>query len=152
MSETIEKLAKHMNVSDKQLEFLRLYEETLDFKGSAVNAGLKPANVTRSIKNNTPFAKLFQRLAQELDKDPRFNRTGAIGMLMELKERAKDADKLELEFKIIQEINKMIDGNIAATNKTIKKIKYNVKGVIDLTKPHEEPKTIDIPHQDITNE
>lgn len=151
MSEKIEKLAKYMNVSDKQVEFLRLYEETLDLKGSAEAVGLKPANVMRSLKNNTPFAKLFQQLAIELDKDPRFNRTGAIGMLMELKERAKEADKLELEFKILQEINKMIDGNIAATKKTINKVNYDVKGVIDLTKPFNEPKTIDIQHSEVDN-
>ena len=152
MSDTIEKLAKYMNVSDKQLEFLRLYEETLDFNGAAAEVGLKPSNLVRSIKKDTPFAKLFQKLAQEIDKDPRFNRTGAISMLLDLKERAKESEKLELELKIIQEINKMIDGNIAATKKTINKVNYDVKGIIDLTKPHKEPETIDVSYKDITNE
>lgn len=152
MNEKIEKLAKHMNVSAKQLKFLELYEETLDFKGSAIKAGLTHANVKRSIKSNTPFAKLYFKLAQELDKDPRFNRTGAIAMLVDLKKRAQAEGKLELELKIIQEINKMIDGNIAATKKTINKVNYDVKGIIDLTKPHEEPKTIDVPYKEVIDE
>jgi hypothetical protein len=145
----VEKLGKYMQIKPKYLKFLEYYESSLDFNGSAKRAGIEPANVMKSIQNNTHFGKLYTQLMELIDKDPRVNKVGSIHMLLDLKERAKEAGKCELELKIIQEINKMIAGNIAATRKEVKTETYNVKGVIDLTKPKKEPKTIDIPHESI---
>jgi hypothetical protein len=145
----VEKLGKYMQVKPKYLKFLEYYESSLDFNGSAKKAGLTPANVMKSIQNNTHFGKLYNQLMELIDKDPRVNKVGSIHMLLDLKERAKEAGKCDLELKVIQEINKMISGNIAATRKEVKTETYNVKGVIDLTRPKKEPKTIDIQHEDI---
>jgi len=148
--EEVSGLAKHMNVSDKQYAFLESYEECLNVQQAAKESGMIPNNIYRDLRRNTAFAKLFKKLSDNLEADPRFNRIGSISMLMDLKKRAADEGKYDLEFKIIQEINKMIDGNIAATKKYVENVDIQVNGIIDLTKrPKKQQKTIDISHEEL---
>lgn len=152
MSEQIEALAKYMKVTPKQMEWLRAYEETLSIEEACKRSGLDKTHAMASLKKNTPFSKLYYRLAKELDRDPRFNKAGAIGMLLDLKDRAKEAGNMNLELKIIQEINKMIRGNIAAAQKEITKKDIRVRGVIDLTKPvKKQPKTVDVDYEEVSD-
>lgn len=148
--EEVRGLSKHMKVSDKQLRFLELYEDTLNIQQSARDSGMSESNIRRDLRSKTSaFAKLFRTLSDNLESDPRFSRIGSISMLMELKDRAKEEGNTQLEFKIIQEINKMIDGNIAATKKVVENVDIQIGGVIDLSKPPSMPKTIDIKHSEV---
>lgn len=149
-NEEVRGLAKHMRVSDKQLKFLELYEETLNVNQSAKDAGLLESNIRRDLRSKTSaFAKLFRTLSDNLENDPRFSRIGSISMLLDLKKRAQQEGNHGLEFKIIQEINKMIEGNLAATKKIVENVDIQVGGIIDLSRPPSQPKTIDIKHSEI---
>lgn len=148
MNEEIKGLAKHMRVSEEELHFLEVYEDSLNIMESARTAGLNTVNIHRRLRANTPFAKLYRKLVDNIDKDTRFNKVGSISMLMELKEKAEDKGDYNLAFKIIQEINKMIEGNIASTKRTVENIDVKLEGVIDLTEPPKEIGTVDIPYEE----
>jgi hypothetical protein len=136
-------------LTKEQVLFLDLYEDNLDVNASARDSGLDVSNIRRALRGNTEFSKMFRRLSDNIERDPRFGRLGSLSMLIELKDRAREEAKYDLEFKIIQEINKMIDGNLAATKKVVENVDIKVNGIIDLTVPPKEPKTLDIRHEEL---
>ena len=152
MSEDIMGLVKHMKISEEQETFLEAYRDNLDVMESARIAGLDTRNIHRSLRSNTPFAKMFRRLVDEIDKDPRFNKLGSLSMLLDLKNRAQEAKNQELELKIIQEINKMIKGNIASNRKIVENRNFQITGKIDLSKPIDEPDVLDVDYEELDKE
>ena len=145
----VRKLAEESTVSEEQLMFLELYEDTLNVSQSARDAGLSDVNIRRALASNSEFARLFRRLSDNIDKDPRVNKTASLAMLLDLKKRAEKEGKMSMELKVIQEINKMIEGNLAASKKVVENVEVNVSGIIDLTQPPMETRTIDVSHTEI---
>ncbi len=148
-------MSEEKKLNSDELEFLKYYESTLNIMDSARRAGLDEVNIHRRLKSSSALGVAFKALVETIDKDPRFNKIGSISVLYKLEEsiwedkelEAKDKYKLMLDVR--REINKMIEGNIAATKKVVTTREVKVTGVIDLTKPINEPKTIDVGYDDV---
>ena len=148
-NEEVERLSRHSRITDNQVKFLELYEDCLDVNAAAKKSGVGVTNIRRALKSDTPFARAFRKLSSDFDADPRFNKIGSLSMLLALKKEASDEGKLDLVLKIIQEINRMMEGNLAATKKVVENVDIKVGAVIDLTQPLDSQKTIDIKHEEI---
>ena len=148
MSEDLVRYEDDDRLKEEEKEFLRVYEDTFNVMDSARAAGLDEVNIHRRLKSSSRLARHFRTLIEHIADNPRYNKAGSLNMLTELKKRAAEKEDLNLEFKIIQEINKMIEGNIATQKKIVENRQLEVKGVIDLTKPPNEPKTIDVEYEE----
>lgn len=148
MSEDLQHYTQDDKLKDNEKRFLEEYEDSYDIMESARRSGLDTVNIHRRLKSSSTLGKHFKKLIFDIDKDHRYGKAGSITMLMKLKKLAEDKEDYNLVFKIIQEINKMIDGNIAVQKKVVENRQFEIKGVIDLTKPIEEPKTIDISYEE----
>jgi len=152
ISGDVKELIEKAKVTKKQKVWLSVYNETLNFGEACRRSNIDKTHVIRSLRSNTQFAMVYEQIISNIDKDPRFNKAGTLGMLVDLKERAREAGNMVLELKIVQEINKMIHGNIAATQKEITKKDIKLKGVIDLTKPvKKQPQVVDIDYTEVTD-
>lgn len=109
-----------------------------------------PENNRRAVKakikrGTSDLAKAFKDFIENAPVHPRANRVAVLDTLVWAMEKAKEQDDTQGVIRAIQEINKMIKGNLVnSQTKEIKETK--IIGVIDLSKPEqvEEEIVIDV--------
>jgi len=139
-------------MTEQQEAWLRAYPLVLDVYRAAEIAKISVSNIMAYIGRDTIFGRKARELIEEvtggIDRDPRYNRAGSLARLTAMEEDiisdsemdAKDKYKLLLDIR--KEINKMIDGNIAAQKKSVTNTAIMIEGVVDFTKKKQLPQQI----------
>jgi hypothetical protein len=166
MSDT-ERLSRKLteNGYTKQQEaWLKAYPFVLDVYRAAEIANISVSNIMAYINRDTVFGRkareLIQKVTDGIDKDPRFNKAGSIALLSRMIDdithdaEIESKDKYKLILDIQKEINKMVDGNIAAQKKNVTNTAIMIEGVVDFTKKKRLPEQIteDAEYEEIIGE
>ena len=139
-------------LTDIQRTILNLYWETFSITKACQLAGVDKSYVYHSLKRtDTEFTKAFNKMTQELETDPRITKVGGIANLIDIAERARQDGRYDIELKVQQELNKMIDKNLAIQKKTVENVNIEVKGVLDLTQD-DDSHYIEADYQDVSYE
>jgi hypothetical protein len=108
-------------LTDRQRTFLAEYQETMDLSKALEVSGIRIGNLRRDIKKDSEFARRYWELRNSVEKDPRFDKAAGLERLMRYQRIAEEKEDFKLAIEIQKEINKMVDGNIAATTQRVEK-------------------------------
>ena len=144
MAKKLSTKALQKRLTKTQSKWLEYYPLVLDIYEAARLAGIRESNILKMLHRNTLFArkaaKLIQDVTDRISNDPRLNKIGSIAALLSMEKSIKRNSKIrpyqkyKLLLEVRREINKMVEGNLAASNHNVKtNIDISVKGVYDLT-------------------
>jgi nitrate reductase alpha subunit len=108
-------------LTEKQKTFLAEYQATMDLASALGASNMQMCNLRRDIKKDTEFARRYWELRNSVEKDPRFDKAAGLERLMRYQRIAEEKEDFKLAIEIQKEINKMVDGNIAATTQRVEK-------------------------------
>jgi hypothetical protein len=108
-------------LTEKQKAFLAEYQECMDLKEACEKSQIYLGNLRRDIQKDTEFARRFWRIRQAIEKDTRFDKAAGLERLYRYQRIAEEQGDFKLAIEIQKEINKMVDGNIAATTQRVEK-------------------------------
>ena len=149
-------------VTPKQAEFLEIFSEIGDFNAACREVGLKPTKVRASLGSSSAFSDAYEKVMENLADDFSFSKVKNLTVLGKMRDNLfeqmqvaqKGGDVKSLAFlsgaaiKCTQEINKMIEGNLAAQKKIQENVDLKIEGVLDLT-PKDDRKVIDVEYEDL---
>lgn len=150
-------------ITPKQAEFLDVFQETGDFNSACSEVGLKPSKVRASLQSGSKFRMAYDKVMESLAESFDYSKVKNLTSLSKTRDKLEGAmmdalsrdDIKEASFvsgaliKCIQEMNKMVDGNLAAQKKIQENHEFKFQGVIDLSGKPSEDKMIDIEYEDL---
>jgi hypothetical protein len=108
-------------MTELQKAFLAEYEECMDLKETCDKLNVYIGNIKRDILKETEFAKRFWEIRKNIEKNVKFDKAAGLERLMRYQKAAENMGDYKLAIEIQKEINKMVDGNIAATTQRVEK-------------------------------
>ena len=121
-------------LTELQAKFLVEYQDCINVGEACRRTGYNQSNVRRDAAKDTAFGRAFREIRKNIEKDIRLDKAAGLERLLGYQKVAEEAGDLKLAIDIQKEINKMVEGNIAATTqREIKENKVEIK-VLDFTK------------------
>lgn len=157
----------HWEVTPKQYDFLDRLMICGDVKTACYDSGLRYDELKRALSfEDTPFKRAYNSVLKKLDDNFDFSRHKNLYDLDKIRNRLlNELDGLENKeqpidvgevvslakaaVSVIDTMNKMVDGNLAASRKISEHKEIKLTGVIDMTKPREENAVEDGDYEDI---
>jgi hypothetical protein len=163
--ESLEEFRGYM-VSPKQHAFLLHFQDTASIDKACKACGMRKDKLKDAVaREGTDFSSAYTSVLKGIEKSYEFSKVKNLSELAEMRDTMMEKAKLELQkpkgkigdaafafnsaLKAIQEINKMQEGNLAATKKVNENVDISFSAKIDLTKEEDEDKMIDISHEEI---
>lgn len=152
----------YWEVTPLQATFLDELMLTGSVKIACQNSGLRYEDYKRSLNSEgSSFVKAYEHTLKKLDDNFDYSRYRNLNDLHEVREKLlkemnsdeADPDKLvhlvNATVKVIDQMNKMVEGNLAASKKITENRNLKLTAAIDLTKSRQENGIIDVHHEDI---
>ena len=140
---------KKYALKDYEAEFMDMFSATHDLDGSykALELNHRAAIKAKIRRGTSDLSKAFEEFITKAPAHPKANKVVILDTLVWAMEKSKKEEDTQGVIRAIQEINKMIKGNLVTSQENaISKTK--LIGVIDLSQPkkEDEPVTIDVTH------
>lgn len=159
-------------VSPLQYSFLKAFVDTGDVKAACNLSGMRNNKLKMTLQGSkTPFVQAFREVMNNVSNDFNYSKVKNLYELASIRDRLMEIANKKLEggdadlrnatsamtgaLKAMQEMNKMVDGNLAAQKKVNENIDITVEGVIDMTPDRDRigsggvSEVIDIEHNDL---
>tara|TARA_R110000822_G_scaffold91697_1_gene211256 strand:+ start:549 stop:989 length:441 start_codon:yes stop_codon:yes gene_type:complete len=145
MSHNLTLYDKKYELESYEVVFIQNFKDTHSLKKSleAVTE-LQAKRINATLRTGkSALALAFKDFVESDPVHPEANKIVILDNLIWIMNQAKEENDTQGVLRAITEINKMIKGNLT-TSKESRVIEKHMIGIIDLTKPDKEPKTIDI--------
>lgn len=152
----------YWEVTPLQSDFLNELILTGSVKLACQNSGMRYEDYKRTLNSeNSTFVKAYEYTLKKLDDNFDYSRYRNLNDLHEVREKLlaemnspeADPDKLvhlvNATVKVIDQMNKMVEGNLAASKKITENRNLKLTAAIDLTKSRRENGIMDVHADDI---
>jgi hypothetical protein len=128
-----------------EILFMQTFKDTHSMEGSLkVVTDLQSLRIQGTLRTGkSALALAFKDFVESDPVHPEANKIVILDNLVWIMKQAKNENDTQGVLRAITEINKMIKGNLSASKES-RVIEKHMIGIVDLTKPRDEPKTIDI--------
>lgn len=142
------------HLTEKQKKILLHYWDTFSLRKACEYAGVTREYIFNARRYpNSKFSQALREVTEMLENDDRVGKVGTLEALLDIERRAREAGDMNVELKVRQEINKMIERNLAIQKKSIETVNIDVKGVLDLTQTKEiESGSEDVDYENLSYE